>query len=378
MSNNKPSQEIPAGIRSYGNLTENFPIVGKVEWKDAMIVYSPPMFMLLFGSAIVPGFAEFMIMPLVGVLTIIGSLVLILKPGYITLSEWVRNYRHYKKTPNPINKTLDKHEDVGEEKIEINGIETATDDTRDWIRIKKLYPDSNCIERKDGTLVAMARIQGLNLDKSSPERVEDSTNKFADYLNNSLTEEIQIYLPMRSFDATERISHFEDRKSDPDMKRKDMVRDYLEDRISWYKKVIGDNYVRECYVIVKVSEDEIRNESLTETETRSNIEDIPLIGDTVKLFADNLFGEGKDLFTEEDVKEEQTMLLDDRINQVSRGFVQGINQSKERLSCEEMAGLIKEFWKGTEVKEKEEENLIRGTQFVASESEMDKAKEGDI
>lgn len=372
MSASNPSpKEIPAGIKDFGQLTEDFPGVGRVEWTDAMIVFSPAMAFLLLGNYVVPASISFLVLPFAILLAFMGAIVLILKPDYISLTQWIRNYRHYKRTPNPITKTLNKNEDTGEETIEINGIETATDDTRDWIRIKKIYPGQGAVERVDGTLIGIARIHGLNLDKASASRIDDSVRTFSDYLNNQLKNEIQIYLPMRSFDPAEQVKGFKERRKDPDIQRKSLMKSYMQDRINWYRKVIGENYIRECYVVVKVDESEVRNQSLTQTQTRSNIENIPVFGPIIKLIVDEAFGSSDQLFTEEDIIAEQIDILNKRVSEVSRGFVQGINQSSERLSSAEIAGLLREFWQGKEVRDDETENLVRESQFVAGETDLE-------
>lgn len=355
-------RRIPESLGTTDALLDNAPFVGTVDVTDGAVAFGPAVFVFVISNQIIPedyswiGF-------ILGLLTAsFGIMVLVGKPNYLSLSDWLSNYWDYRNRPTKEMKELrtDGGYSSGSKPI------TNNPDTRDKILVERIFPDSNAIERPDGTVVGMVELGGMNLDTALPNQWERSADSLSNFFNTQINYDIQFYLPMRQFDPSGHVKNYRDRSETAFQEQNPILLDYLEDRASWLMGIAYDSYVRECYVIVTVQADDVLNSEL-QADSSGLFDPLKNTG-VGELVADAVSGlRGTNTFsqiTESELKERQLRELNRRLSEVEAGIGGGGSMATQKVSSNKAGILLKEYWEGVDIPSAQGENLVRKQPFV--------------
>lgn len=355
----RPSS-IPDNLGAPDKLFEDAFIIGNVEVKDGVIAFGPAVLAFFLGTSIIPQYLSFLRLTIPGILAIGGAILLAVKPDYLTINEWRKEYQEFRNRPEEMMKKLDLDNIDEDKKIkEIGNVEIDLNDTADWTHVSKIHPEHGVIERSDKALVGGIKIQGRNLDTQPQEEESRACQSFASALNNNVNFPFQIYLPMKSFDPTKKIADLEERAKDPEIQENEIMKEYVEtDRIHWMQDFLGGGnfYKREYYILVEVPRVVILKDQIQGQQ--AELSKIPG-GEEAKLLLKRLRGTEMGMLSEQEILEEQVKELYNRIGTLKEVSKTGINQEARSLSANDLAVLLAEFWQGKDMYGKEKEQFIR-------------------
>ena len=369
---NPIERRIPDNVGGTETLFDEAPLVGTVEFNDGLVAFGPAILILFISQNLLP--QEYSIISLIaaGITALIGIAFLFIKPSYLTLSEWVRNIWDYRQRP----KELEKHlaTDGGKP---IKSIDLTPDnDTRNVLGVKKLHPNHDAVERTDGTMVSAVQFTGANLDTSDPDQWQGSINQFANFANNELRNDVQLYLPMRRFDPTTHINMYRDRVGDPDITGNRMMERYIEDRQAWMATVGANSFIREYYAIVSVSRASVYDQAINEDGGLAALDSLPG-GQFIKDFIVGLTGGAGTAMGKKELQARQLRELERRRDDIKQSMAIGSNNEGEVIDADDLGVLLKEFWEGTTLHEDEGKGYARSRPFVIGEYDKMMAQMAD-
>jgi len=366
------SRRIPDNLGGTETFLDNAPLVGAVQLSDGAIAFGPALFILFVSQNVLPQQFAFLGFGISGIVALIGGLVLLAKPSYLTLGDWISDIRRFRKEPDVYRKALpnesnDSNDDT--ESIEVN----SDQDTRSKINVERIYPEYGVVERPDESAVGVIRVRGLNLDAASPEQLEGKVRQFDDFINRQLQEDIQIYMPMRQFDPTEQIDMYEDRLENSRLVQNDpLLQEYINDRISFITALSMGSYIRRFYILCEMPKYEILTEEAQAGEFRRVVEQIPVLGELIAALYVYSKGSSLTMKNEKELKNQQLERLDERRTEIANQVEGKLGCSTEALGADEVGVLLKEFWEGVDITEDEKEGFIRRKPYVKGESDYDR------
>jgi hypothetical protein len=351
------SRRIPDKIGGTDALFENLPVIGVVETSDAILPIVFTFTVFLISEALLPSSLGAIAIGLFILSVILSFLALFFKPNYQSLNEWVWSTITFQLEEKEIHKQIRTDGGISADGTPI----TDDEDTRERTRVSRIFPAADAIERTDGTVVGVVRLTGTNLDTATPERRRTVINELSNYVNSNLEHRVQLYLPMRKFDPTEQIQRLEDRRDDDDI---DVLFDeYVQDRINWMNAVASEAYIREYYVVVPVSEFEVKTGAAGSEQFASQLEELPA-GDILRDIHYAMFGARGTNLSEREVKTRQLEELQSRRREIANGMAVGSDNNTQIVEADELGVLLKEFWEGRQIRTAESENFIRRRPLV--------------
>lgn len=354
-------RRIPRNLGGTDTLLDDAPLVGTVEFTDGIVAFGPAMFTLFISNKVLPN--EYGWVGLLAAMFVAfgGIVFLLAKPDYLTLSDWLKNYREFKQRPSKYQKHIAT--DGGYDAS--NGVPASSHpDTRKFTQVEKIHPGAAAIERTDGTMVGIVKLGGLNLDTSTGTEWNDAAEDLANFFNSQLEDDIQFFLPMRQFDPTDQMNMYLDRLDDEDGQSNLMLREYLKDRAAWMQGIAAQSFIREFYVIVEVDPYDVLSDELKQGDFERNLKNVPG-GDALGDFLDGIRGGDRSSeLTESEVKNRQLRELDRRRNEIMSGLSLGGRNKTEVVDADHVGVLLKEYWEGVTVREDEAKNYVRKKPFV--------------
>jgi hypothetical protein len=353
---------IPSNLGGRDDLFEDAPLLGQVEGTDGIVAFGPASIIFLVLNSM--NFPASIALGVPGFMAFIGSLILILKPDYISLTQIVKNYMSYRSMPDEINKKFDT---MDYDYSDPAPVQAGEEETVKYIGINRLYPRNNALEREDGEMVGMVEIGGMNLDTKESDRLRDAARSFEGFFNNQLADQgfqLQLYMPMRRFDPGEQVENLDARKEDDDVIENPIMQRYVEDRKNWLDKKLSKHLVRKFYVSTSVSRGDI-SDTTDQGSLRSNISELPL-GAAIEgfLIILGIDDQGLGSMSEEEVKKAQFEELNKRLEFIRNNLKQSDKQYSDVLGADEIGVLLREYWEGEFVREAEIENFIRRKPIV--------------
>ncbi|WP_435320282.1 hypothetical protein [Haloarchaeobius sp. TZWSO28] len=313
-----PNEQAKRVPKSLGTETK---LLGQYTLSDLAVGLVPAVVVVLGTQLLVPpgmtvgGFSvELLVLPVAAVAAVVGGVFVYLTPAHTSSLDWVFTMvgfqRRQKRLPH----------------------ETA----REYTQVQQIDPVSGFIERTDGTLVGLLRVDPPMLALATDEEWAAMANDFQDFLNTSVAFPIQLYATTQAFPVEEYLAHYEARLGDPDVQANPRLAALIENYAEWYAADLDARQmtIRDHYVVVPVGPDEVRfeRESLSQQLTT-----IPVLGAFVRALSAPPI-------------EEQRMAmhdaLDDRLARLRAGIreMQGCNAS--RVSAADTVALLDSFWGG--------------------------------
>jgi hypothetical protein len=368
----KDPTRITAGdLTGQSTLLEGLPFVGEflsnASARDFIYAVVIPVFgtMLLFEQ-LPDQFSQYGVYAIF-IVALLGTGLVAVIPEYTSLSGLLNQYKIFK-TRASESRMVESSED---EKVNHRKWETS-ESTIEKTHVKKVYGDEGVIERDDGVIVAAMKVEGMNLDKATQRTQNEATQSFRNFLNSSLDFPIQIYLTTRKFDSTEFLQKYEDRLEDSEIQENPIMEMYLNHYIERTPIFLSQQYYREYYILVPVSTWDVRRESREGGSL--NFESIPSFGD----FLAELFGSsdvGK--LTDDQIKQRQIDEAKKRMRKIKQAGIAPLDGARGNIleDANEYSALIKEFWEGRDMSNRDNSELIRNQPISMGRLDQDEVEE---
>lgn len=351
MSQSVPSF-IPETIGGKDVIFDDAPIIGTVEFYDGVILYVPPILFLMLSDTILPWFLEPFSLVFFGMFVALSSSLLVLKPKYLTVKEWIQLRRDYSGRDHEYKKNLMTDGGRPIDSYEV----TPDDDTRKLTQVKKTYPAYNVVELTDGTMIKILSFSGSNLDMASGDIMQNIVNNFSRQVSSGLHSDIQFYMPMRSINLEATKDMYKDRIGELDNgigSEKSLgdqfMLSYLNDRLNYVSNIGDGASIREQYVIVPLKRSEIYNQGLSGES--SGLEKLPA-GDLLSDIKRGVTG-GSQIQSKKELQRTQLREIENRTETVGNTLAVGPGNSYRPLECAEMLALLREFWEGEQITSEE-------------------------
>lgn len=351
---------IPKNLGGTDNLYDDLPLVGSVQVKDGFIALIPVVIGLYATPAIPETFGQYRLI-LVGLGLSISASLLLAKPHYLTLSEWISVRRSYRKRPKEHTRNLDQT---------IASVKTNEEpDTREQIGVEKIYPEYGVVEKPNGDMLTYIRMSGVNLDiLAGKQEWEDRAYAFKDVLETHIQDDIQLYMPMRQYDPSEQISLFNNRLENPKIKENPFMVNYLLDRMDFHQIIAEEGFYRRYYCVVRTKKTEVVSES-----------DYRQTG--IEAFLDNISPKLKEIYVDaaqnsrgylsnDEIIQKQLEIAVDKAGRVGSSFEGQVAGSTKVLGGNEVGVLLKEVWTGRTIGREEEQNFLREDPIIMGPESM--------
>lgn len=306
------------------SLDGDTPLVGSYTVTDLLVAALPAVLVVLGMQLFVPpettvaGYRirEFTL-PIGAVGVVLGAVGVYLTPAHRATDEWLATMLDYRRRP-----AQESH---------------AT--ARDHTQVERVYPAADAIERADGALVGMVRVDPPSMALATDDEWREQAAAFQDFLNTTVDFPVQLYATTRPFDVDAYLAHFERRRADPDVRENDQLDRLIEEYVDWFADDLErrQTTIRDHYVVVPIHPREVRfaDESIVKKLTR-----LPVLG----VFLQVWLAPG--------LEEERTAMLtqlDERTRLVARGLREIDGVSTGQVSAGHAAELVAEFWRGEAV-----------------------------
>ncbi|WP_224338244.1 hypothetical protein [Haloprofundus halobius] len=206
-------------------------------------------------------------------------------------------------------------------------------------QVKRFLPVSNLVERTDGNLVAALQVSPANLSLATDQEWEAVANSFGSMLN-ALDFDIQIHSTARPVEPERITAGYRERLDDPDVVENpalgDIIRVYREKFPAEF--VSRGTCVREYHILIPVSIHEVQ---LAERGAISKLSTLPVIGGCIRIL-----GAESTQLTYEEIRERQKEEVERRLRAVESGIRDLEGCEVERVSADELAALLEEYWSG--------------------------------
>jgi hypothetical protein len=323
------------------SLDSGTPLIGNYTVADLLVAALPAVLVVLGMQLFVPPettVAGYRIraftLPIGAVGVALGAIGVYLTPDHRATDEWLATMLEYRRRPSQQSHA------------------TASEHTQ----VERLYPAADAIERADGALVGIVRVEPPSMALATDAEWREQAAAFQDFLNTTVDYPIQLYATTRPFDVDAYLAHFEDRLSDPDVRENDQLEQLIEKYVEWYADDLErrQTTIRDHYVVVPVHPHEVRfeAESIVQKLTR-----LPVVGVFVGVwFAPGLEEERAAMLTQ----------LDERTRLVARGLREIDGVSTGRVSASRAAELVAEFWRGEAISIDDAEQVLGTNPIVRS------------
>lgn len=366
MSQGPPiSTFIPESIGSSDILFENAPVIGTVEFYDGIIIFAPAFAYMLLGDIITPAPLEPYGIFITILIALLGMSLLLIKPNYMSLYDWFDIQKKYKNREKDLKKHYTNENGGPFESMSI----VPDDDTRKLTMADKVYPERNVIELDNGTMISILEFTGSNLDMASQEKIVNTVNQYSQRLSSQLQEDIQFYMPMRPVSMQSTISRYQKQGKELTVEDEydEFLEVYLNDRAAWVQNLSTSTFIREQYVVVPVTV----NEVYTNSSSSGGISDIPG-GELIQDILMGLTGQ-QAIESEQELKRKQLRELSKRRDTIGNILNVGPGNSHSVVEYNKCIALIKEFWEGDKIQTDEMNALSNNYSFTVSS--LDKIQE---
>lgn len=354
---------IPRNLGGTENLYENLPFVGSVEFQDGLIASMPVIGFLFLSGIIIPdAYSQFRLV-LVGIGAMASLIALLVKPNYLTLTEFLQLQREYRSKPKEFSKSLDK----SIETVRVN----EDSDTRTKLGINKIYPEYNVVEREDGVMVSVVEVSGVDIDVLG---MEGDWNSYATELMNIMTgqveEDIQFFMPMRQYDPSAQASRLDSRLDDPRIADDALLAQYARDRIQFHRAMAERAFYRKYYIIVKTNPSEVVSKSdYQQTGMVAILDNFPVVGEGLKGIYMGLKNIQFGMLSDRELTYKQLDLANEKAAQY-RSIFDGVAGNAWVLTGNEIGIILKEFWEGVSISEDQKENYLREQPYVLGPEDL--------
>jgi hypothetical protein len=301
---------------------------------------------------------------LAGALTFAGvGAVVYATPTFLTTRDWLSVLRAHYTTSDTHENRVVRDVDLGDPGSFFERFQTDQS-TRELTHINHVYPGRGVIERDDGQLVAALELDPPNQDFAGARGWEHVAAQAAEFANNALDFELQVYLTTQQFDIDDYTNTLADRLEDDEVRDHAILNAVVQDTIESRPQELEDAGTSpvHAYLIVSVDRtDVIMDSGSTESSGFSKLGEIPLLG--IPFQVASSMREGLS-----DAREHALMLsrLDSRVTTIRTEFVNEIEGANARqLSVGEWLELAEDYWQGSE-RHDHPEKLVRSSPAITA------------
>ena len=271
--------------------------------------------LLLPESLLVGGFpVSALTLPLAGLAVAVGATFVYLTPSYMTSLDWLWTVGRFHR---------------GTKAFDHRAAAALT-------RIERVHPVEGAIERTDGVLLAMVRVEPPSMALATDDEWRTMAEAFADFCNTVVEFPIQIYSTTRPFPVDDYLGRFRSRLDDEDVKANPRLASLIENYVEWYATELAERRmtVRDHSVVVTVRPEDVQFEvgSLTR-----KLAVVPIVGSLVRV----LRAPGRKV-----QREAMFDALDDRTRRVVSGLRSIEGCHARRVDVGEATRLVAEYWAG--------------------------------
>lgn len=359
---------IPDSVGGSDILFENLPLIGTVEFFDGVLVLSPAFIFIMMGDVILPEFLANYTMIFAIMIAVMGFMTLIVKPKYMSLYSWLQGLWDYRSRDKDLEKQIKGPDGKPFESYRA----VPDDDTRKLTLVSKVFPERRAIELENGNIISILEFTGSNLDMASTEIKYNTVDSYARSLSSGLQNDIQFYLPMRpvSLDSSKSVYQDNLRSRSYSVDNEEYMERYLQDRVQWLDGLGESSFVREQYVIVKVSDRHVYDQDVS--VGGGGLEQLPG-GEIIKDIKDGFTGDAR-VQSKQEIRRKKLRELQNRVENVGTSLAIGPGNEYEVVSSHKSISLIKEFWEGEKILEDEMHSMKTEYPFPVLQ---DKEKQGD-
>ncbi len=311
------------------------PLPGIREGDIGVLVGTPIVtalgFSIVADALVIPGL-------LLGV--VLGALVTYVTPSHQNARSWLQAVlRYVRRQPvtvqGPRGRTTPgrSHPFVLEE------------DTAELTSVTRAYPDAAAVQRSDGTVRAYLELKPGNMDFAMSDDWANVQSAATAFVNDDLTFPLTMYATTRAFPTERLVNDLTQRLSDPDVSENERLTELIESYIDSRPAEIDSRGARDVryYLGVEVSELDALDRYDRERTPVEKLARIPLLGICITPLLSRRDGR-----SDEELRNAQLRLLDERIRLVRHELVDAIDGwSERRLDTEELLFLEFEYWNGT-------------------------------
>lgn len=361
---NRNETFIPENLGGTDNLYDDLPLVGSVQVIDGFIAMVP-IIATLYATPLIPDqYAQYQLV-LIGFGVALSATVLIAKPDYLTLVQWLSVQKNYRTEPDEYKRNLDQT---------LESVKTNDNpDTREQIGIEKIYPNKGVVEKPDGKVVGYIKMSGVNLDiLAGQAELENHAFAFKDFLESQVEDDIQFSMPMRQYDPSEQVSMFNSRLDDPEVDENPFLVKYLFDRMEFHEIMAREGFYRQYYCLV-------------ETEKHAGVSDTAYKQSGIESVLDSISPQlrkvyvssfGKSYFKPEEIKQKQIEVAQEKTRKLASGLDGKVAGNATVLDSDQIGVLLKEFWSGKTLGREEEKGFVRQQPIIMGAESLHE-KDGD-
>lgn len=318
MSATDPTKRIPKSIGTDVQLFGHYTI------SDLGVGLVPGVVIILCTQLILPpdatiaGLAiQTLTLPLAAIAIAFGMLFVYLTPAYTTSLDWIAAFLGFHRS-----ETQHSHEAA-----------------KGYTHLERVYPDEDVLERTDGALFGLIQVDPPSMALATSEEWDTQAAGFSDFLDTVVEFPIQIYSTTREFPISEYLAHYDDRRSDPDVKANPKLAALIDNYVEWYRTDLEERRmtIRDHYVIVSVDPDDVQfeRESLTQS-----VADIPIVGLLVTAWLAP---------RAEERHEAMLTALSGRLQRVESGLRDLEGCDATQIDAEDATQVLCEFWSGESI-----------------------------
>ncbi len=349
-------------VSTEDTLATDIPFIGDLTTLDAITAATPPFAIMMIGQMIAPPEYSDHVMYVVLITGIIGLLALVATPHHTPLGKFMQNFLHHQRRPS---KVRYRRNNESEDVLDRSFLE-YDERAQDLTEVNRIYPQYDTLELDDGTMVGALRVTSANLDTADPQRQMSAIQEAKDFFENTLNFDLQLYITTHGFDAETALSQYRERLNDDELKNNPILEYHCRNHIRWVTQRMGGRPIREFYMVVPVTREEIREQDEDDETVSSSLEALPVIG---KAFGVTVEDDYK--MTTNEVRLEQISEVDSRLETLRSQFVNAIGEETEaeRVVASQYAAILREFWEGELVDDDEFKHLIGKLPIIIGEND---------
>jgi hypothetical protein len=280
----------------------------------------------LFGLAAVAGLpSDYQVLgwTFLGVLLAASLVVVYLTPDDREPLGWLRAIGRFKRRP----KRLTQH------------AENETERTQTLTQIERTLPICGAVKRRDGTLVGLVEVEGADMALAEMEAWSAAGSGFED-LADALDGAFEVFSPARTVEPGRLAKGYVGRELDEDVRENPTLSALIET----YQRELPREFrergtaVRRFYVVVWVTEDEVRRQDHGALAARA---DLPIIGGLIRRV-----GLARREATDAEIETRQKSILSARKRAVENGVASIEGCSAAPVDAEHFAAVLTEYWTG--------------------------------
>jgi hypothetical protein len=213
------------------------------------------------------------------------------------------------------------------------------DVARQQTHVADIHPVENVIERADGALLGFIQVTPPPMALATDAEWEQKADGFQEFLNTAVDFPIQVYSTTQPFPVDEYLTHYESRRTDPDVRSNPRLATLIDEYVTWYRTELTQRRmtIRDHYVIVAVRPAEVRFDRATLVQ---KLTVLPVIGVFIKaVLAPRRDAERAAMFD----------AIADRLQVVERGLRAIDGCDARHIEATEAAELLASFWHGEQV-----------------------------